>query len=121
MDADVKKAWVDALRSGEYKQGQGQLCQLPGGGPKHCCLGVLVDLYVKSTGLTPAQHVDGRIETGWEGWGVPSQDVLDWAGLTESNPEVTVGEEYPDRTSLAGLNDRGKGFDVIADLIEAQL
>lgn len=72
----------------------------------------------KSTGLTPVQLTGGRVETGWEVWGVPSQDVLDWAGLTESNPHVNVGSH---RTSLANLNDQGKGFDVIADLIEAQL
>lgn len=38
MDADLKARWVAALRSGEYKQGRGQLQDTKN---RYCCLGVL--------------------------------------------------------------------------------
>jgi hypothetical protein len=42
MDPEAKKKWVEALRSGEYKQTQGTLfCPSNGG---YCCLGVKADI-----------------------------------------------------------------------------
>lgn len=37
MNQEIKKQWVEALRSGKYEQGQGRL-DYEG---KQCCLGVL--------------------------------------------------------------------------------
>jgi hypothetical protein len=37
MNPELKKKWVKALRSGEYKQGRGYLANKG----KYCCLGVL--------------------------------------------------------------------------------
>ena len=45
MDAAIKQKWVDALRSGEYKQG---FCSLHDGwDDSYCCLGVLRELLSK--------------------------------------------------------------------------
>jgi hypothetical protein len=45
MDPEVKAKWVEALRSGEYKQGQLLLKkERPDGTAKHCCLGVLCEI-----------------------------------------------------------------------------
>ena len=38
--------WVDALKSGEYKQGQSRLRNIEN---KYCCLGVACDIYEKQT------------------------------------------------------------------------
>ena len=46
MKPEIKKLWVDALRSGEYKQAREVL--RTNGGTSFCCLGVLTDLYCKS-------------------------------------------------------------------------
>ena len=43
MPAAIKRAWVKALRSGEYEQGCGALYE----GGKYCCLGVLYRLVKK--------------------------------------------------------------------------
>ena len=44
--------WVDALRSGEYKQTRGALRgDDEGNEPKFCCLGVACDLYAKETNV----------------------------------------------------------------------
>ena len=49
MNNEIKEWWCDALESGEYEQGQGQLhCSMSN---TFCCLGVLTDIYIKKTGL----------------------------------------------------------------------
>lgn len=40
MDAEIKRKWIKALRSGTYKQGRNQLRK----GDAYCCLGVLCDV-----------------------------------------------------------------------------
>lgn len=42
IKASIKKKWISALRSGNYKQGQGNLCTSMS--QRHCCLGVLADI-----------------------------------------------------------------------------
>ena len=69
MNAKVKKLWVEALKSGEYFQGKGQLVIEPKdmgyaldikeaeaetGDTLFCCLGVLTNIYVEETGDTDA-------------------------------------------------------------------
>lgn len=41
MDVDLKTRWVEALRSGKYKQGVGYLRTID---EQFCCLGVLADI-----------------------------------------------------------------------------
>jgi hypothetical protein len=110
MNPEIKKKWIEALRSGEYKQGKGYLNQ----GDNYCCLGVLCDIAVKSGldvnvdtayGVT---HFDGRN-------GALPRKVQDWAGLNAIDP-VVAGQH------LASWNDDfDKSFDDIAKLIEDNL
>lgn len=44
---EIKKLWLDALNSGEYKRANSALQDSEG---KYCCLGVLCDLYDKVHG-----------------------------------------------------------------------
>ncbi len=37
----VKNQWLEALRSGKYKQGKGKLIKATNSGFSYCCLGVL--------------------------------------------------------------------------------
>ncbi len=50
MDKIIKAKWVEALRSGEYKQGKGVLRGSDMTKPTYCCLGVLCDVYKRHTG-----------------------------------------------------------------------
>lgn len=110
MNQEVKALWLNALRSGEYKQGHFWLRR---NNDKFCCLGVLCDLHAKAHG----KEWDDRAYLGVES--APPQEVLEWAGLPKSNPHVMIPSE--DKT-LAALNDYHEySFRQIADLIEAQL
>ena len=121
MKPEIKKLWVAALRSGIYKQGTGCLRNSEN---QFCCLGVLDDVFEKQSGKTIwKQDEDGN----WEFQGnkdVLSQEVQDWAGLDNSNPNVDG--RWPDsdeerNESLAEYNDSDTPFENIADMIEAQL
>ena len=115
MNERVKKLWVEALRSGEYRQGVGMLRDKHG---RYCCLGVLCDLHAKDTG---------------GGWGkksdvfcVPPQDsylwctgklpheVARWAGIMEFG-------QVRGQDDLVSKNDNGATFSDIALIIEQDL
>ena len=51
MNPRIKAEWLDALRSGEYKQANGALHEIDPatGAASFCCLGVLCDLHRKET------------------------------------------------------------------------
>lgn len=119
MNPSVKQKWLADLRSGKRKQGRLRLRD----GDKFCCLGVLCDIYIN-------EHQDWRwdhqcpIDTLGEPRNphyLPS-DIVEWAGLSATNPAVKVdidGRLWP--VTLGWLNDEGKSFEEIADLIEVNL
>lgn len=120
MNPSVKEKWLEALRSGEYKQAVGRLRWPPTGG--FCCMGVLCDLYHKETGdgtwvfipATPNDHQSHSHYTFLSEDGFAPDAVSTWAGLapysTESGSELHV---------VAHLNDfKKQSFKTIAQYIE---
>jgi len=102
----VQKLWLEALRSGKYKQAVGQLRE----GNHFCCLGVLCDLYGKEKGKkwkNVATHPSFLNDLHL----LPFQ-VIKWCGLKDYDP-IGVGGK-----SLSTMNDRGKSFKEIADFID---
>lgn len=115
MDKKIKAKWLKALRSGKYKQGKKVLKTKNG---KFCCLGVLCDLYSKAT-KTPWVKNGSGLNYMHNYFGVLSDKVVAWSGLSDSSPHLLVGVRSK---SLAELNDgTGYGFKKIANLIEKQL
>lgn len=127
MKQDIKKRWIAALRSGEYKQTK----QMLNDGKGMCCLGVLCDLYGKENGVVwefkvPYTHT--AVERGHmfnNSVCVPPL-VADWAGLRTGNPELPFKmldeDEPPETANIAALNDEANlNFSQIADVIEAML
>ena len=115
MREDIKKEWVAALRSGDYKQGKYALrvnCE----NPEYCCLGVLTDLLIKR---------DGNLV--WEATGRfcrPMRLDTNRSGNTVSldlGLRIASGLDPSDEINLSKLNDRGTPFGMIADYIESYL
>jgi hypothetical protein len=102
LKPEIKKLWVDALRSEEYTQGMYQL-KVEGldGVTRHCCLGVLSELCVKETGISTLPLLTLKF---------PPQEVWEWAGT----PDIALNTRV-----LSALNDSGKKFHEIADHIES--
>ena len=113
MNERIKKLWLEALRSGEYKQTKNYLRT----GDGFCCLGVLCDLHSRETGHD-WDEVDGSYlyNIDDDSQTLPD-DVKLWAGLNENNPQPQLADD-----NLATLNDQKEmTFGEIASLIEAGL
>jgi hypothetical protein len=119
MNPEIKKRWVDALRSGKYRQTRSALNDNGG----YCCLGVLCELAVED-GVTRRAPID-RCRNGYTfnedttnlAGAFPPRAVYKWAGLPEERLGVAVGGTE----TLAGMNDNGDSFEKIADAIEEYL
>jgi len=116
MKPDIKARWVEALRSGEYEQGEGQLKE----GNKFCCLGVLTDLYSKETGR---DWREGELDPDA---GQLPPEVQKWADI-DADPVVPNGDfdsdGNPKPVLLSDLNDGSnwphrEPFTQIADRIK---
>lgn len=129
MKPEIKEKWLQALRSGDYKQSVGFLKTDAG----YCCLGVLCELYAKEhdTGSFQAMNVSTTYSANIHihkfvvGENTESQFlpyiVADWAGLSEVNPfmqDVVSGDKEWYRVSQ--YNDEYRyTFAEIANIIEA--
>jgi len=128
------REWVAALRSGDYRQGNGRLVKEVNGERQHCCLGVACDLFAERVGIELKRvdlHRDDDVVAFTYVWPDPEipnsmvseGDVLPglvmaYLGFNQFDPHVDV-DEPDDETSLTHLNDaRGWTFKMIADAIE---
>jgi hypothetical protein len=118
MKKNIKKAWVEALRSGEYKQGRGRLCKTFNGEDLYCCLGVLANECADGYWVQSSDSVyDGYIEWGFtrSGYdGLPEQVI-------PISLEKKLGIDEKTMFRLANINDMGYTFQQIADWIEESL
>ncbi len=111
MNRDAIQKWIDALRSGDYKQCKDQLKI----GARFCVLGVLCDLHAKETGEEWKQVIDG-------------QEYQYQSYMEEPPPlvELWIGKEFMKKLNSQEIdimccNDSGMSFEDLADLIEANV
>lgn len=102
---DTTKRWIEALRSGKYKQGRDYLKIHD----QYCCLGVMCDI-----------HDSGE----WKLWGYVSY----YHGFARLPPQAVYELYTPNNTkdvnrrimrALSFLNDKGMNFNEIANIIES--
>jgi hypothetical protein len=128
MRKEVMKKWIKALRSGKFKQGQGTLKQYNSKRQaRHCCLGVLCELYneemKKNHKKTLPEKIcdnDSSFQYGYTRFngsvdGLPER-VKDWSGIKTSFGKFYGKDTLP--APLSDLNDDGRKFKTIADIIE---
>lgn len=121
--------WVNALRSGNYKQGTKVLKTQDN---KFCCLGVACDIYSKETGegewrlpsdesyqyeefVLPIKQIGVVMKPSVK---VLPDSVRKYFDLRSNNPLLHRSPDESKILSLAELNDKGLSFNKIADLIE---
>lgn len=131
MDQDIKRRWVDALRSGEYEQAKNYLSTSDG----YCCLGVLCEIAVQD-GVVFKDHEayfsEEEPQNDYSAEELP-RAVIAWAGLedTEFSENPLSDVAYPvnsplihrptgrENAHLSELNDdMDYDFNAIADVIE---
>lgn len=105
MNQKVKDLWLDALLSGDYKQGEMVLKdEFRSDETKHCCLGVLCEVRGKAL----KKKVFGKEVDLDDSY--LSDKISKWAGL-----------DRPTQEKLAVFNDVGKSFKWIAAYIKRYL
>lgn len=128
------RKWVAALRSGDYRQGTGELHKRDSKGvDRFCCLGVACDIARKGRVKVPKEERPSPrgsttiLYGGYEG-SLPA-DVADWLfgdaiprGHYSDTPDdpALYKEEDGNVYSAADVNDNRTTFKTIADLIEAR-
>jgi|SRR6266853_268140 len=108
MNKEIKARWIEALRSGKYKQGRSFLKIKEG----FCCLGVLCELAVEDKIIEPAIRSLSNNDY-WTYLGqnkIPPKIIEKWAELDD-----------PTMVELAKMNDNAYRFDEIAKYIEEKL
>jgi hypothetical protein len=111
MKSELKDEWVRALRSGDYKQGNGALLK----DGKYCCLGVLADI-LEPEAWQPS--TDGRMR-----WNDRIGTLVDnFQDLRPKDQHKLIDMNdgsIPDGHDQSPINIRT--FDEIADWIEANV
>lgn len=145
MNAEIKKRWVEALKSGVYVKGKGRLLSR---GNEYCCLGVLCELASKdgigTWEVNPNLQDEAprfRTSRGEMSESTLPTQVVEWAGLDTtqeswsplapvkgSNPLISARKMqqemggFETAGSLAELNDYSSmTLAEIGDVIEAEL
>ena len=116
MNKEIKARWVEALRSGNYKQGRYNLRR----GNFYCCLGVLCDVVKDEVNYDwlPLQDSIGTFYRFDRADEVLPDSVASYADL-EISPKVTF--DGKEEICITAINDdTDLTFDDIADLIEKQ-
>ena len=127
MKTAIAKRWVEALRSGKYKQGKEYLKR----GNKYCCLGVLCDLYLTDKKKEWRVNNEGTepFYTCEKSEGALPTKVMKWAKMpddTSVSDQVAMHhmeerDKYDEVITLVEANDtRGYNFEQIAKLIETE-
>lgn len=126
---EVKAKWAEALRSGNYTQGDGQLRDQS---DSFCCLGVLCEIAVKEGVIPPARVMEawtmysyGNPTANDSRTGVLPPSVQEWA-FEDYDPadESRYNFEDPimgDHHASNWNDDHNAGFHQIASLVEAYL
>lgn len=123
INTDFVEKWVAALRSGEYKQGQGYLRKGVDGAAEFCCLGVACDLVIKEHLVDIQTDFGPEYTVRYDGAAThlpPS--VADYLGFDARTrvPDPMARHATMNNAELAliDLNDAGNDFATIADFIE---
>ncbi len=114
MKPEIAKIWVDALRSGEYKQAKGKLAtQDLKGNKEFCCLGILCELAIKNGIALDVKYnsYSDRFVYDNETQILPYK-VMQWSGVKHNNGCYNTSH------ALSHDNDYGGTFETIANTIE---
>ena len=115
---EARAALIKALRSGEYKQCQGRLHNTIDN--TYCCLGVATDLFCKLE--FPLDFKNNNygygcfIHNGLRETTALLPIVQDWLGFKDDCG--CFNSDIAHSPSLMGMNDSGKTFNEIADVLE---
>jgi hypothetical protein len=108
---DNRKLWVEALRSGKYRQARALLKNANGA---MCCLGILADL-AGCDWHWSEYHGEFKAD---DKSGICPVKAMEFVGLFRPHGDYDDGSDSGQ--CLTRVNDEGASFEKIADIIEAE-
>ena len=109
------KRWVDELRSGKFSQCRHVLRSQNDDGPTYCCLGVANEIGGQGV-WDGSSYADDEIdEKRGPAEVLASPNTVKWLGLKDGEGTLRIDGQV---TSLVALNDAGRSFNEIAEIIE---
>jgi len=122
MDQKIKKIWIKALKSGEFKQCRGYLAN----DGKYCALGVLSILALLE-GVCTYNEGEGIGKFDNRKFSL-SFNIMKWAGIAQEDEKYLDPEEHEVKirykkgfSTILDLNDQGASFKEIARIINENL
>lgn len=112
MNPRIARIWCAALDSGGFKQTRDRLRDENG----YCCLGVLCELHAQETGNNWTEDENLNRYLHQENY-LPKK-VGYWAGLLAESDMSYSNPKLSDGQVLSELNDQGKSFAYISNLIK---
>lgn len=108
--------WLNALRSGQYKQGIGALCTPE---EKYCCLGVAGHL----SGINKWNRKNDITRIAFLNTGTHFKRFEKNFKFPKKLPKELIGDADDNLlvSTLVAMNDTGKSFEEIADWIEENI
>jgi len=120
LDPKIKKVWLKALRSGEYKQTEAFLCvEKKEGEPEFCCLGVLCEEVGDGEWRFKKGNKNECLPPHWT-YSDPGRKIS-FASFPPPALMRRVGLDIRHAQELTNRNDEGWSFEEIADYIEENL
>lgn len=119
VNKDNVRLWVEALRSGKYKQARAMLENVGTGGM--CCLGVACRVAMDA-GLPVERTTDWSGRVRYDGHdALAPLSVLEWLGLDHGGNIAVRAEENGRSYVVTELNDTYDwDFNMIADAVERE-
>ena len=113
----IIKKWVAALRSGKFRRGESYLAtRKVSKHVEYCCLGVLCELAAKEGVVKRVSRLSDVAYGNERATYYLPKEVKNWAGLRTAGGSRGSGKQ-----TLAQLNDDGRSFNKIADVIESDV
>lgn len=111
MNPEIKAKWLEALRSGNYKQGTGRLRKADN---SYCCLGVLCDV------IDPTKWMNTEDTYHCYGYRIDDPQFHVYSALSD-NQLKEIGLPSYDMWELIRRNDRSSSFTDVIKYIEEHL
>lgn len=110
--------WLEALKSGEYKQGKRFLHRITKSNNESsfCCLGVACDLFKEELNINFQLRLNGHDLGGFynDGGALPPQKIADHLGLNN----ILGGSSLKDGNLLTKINDNSNDFNAVIKVLE---
>lgn len=111
LNPNIKSKFIDALRSGRYKQGKEKYVEFKFfQSNKFCAIGVYIDLFLQFKKMTWQDLFDLTVTNEEKYYQIVLEEIKEWGGIDAANDTIILMNDVDNKT-----------FEEIADFIEKNM